>query len=113
MKIVINGRYGGFGLSPSQVKLLELEKGNTYLDFYDSLRQDPRLVASVLAGDDGDSFAKLQVVEIPDGAHFQMYEHAGVETVFWSETPIYVAEETSNPSVVFPPKGFRDASNGE
>lgn len=113
MRIVINGRYGGFGLSPSQVRMLELEKGNTYLDCYDILRQDPRLIDSVLAGDDGDSFAKLQVVEIPDGSYFQIHEHAGVETLFWSETPIQEAEVVPPSSAVFPPKGFRDISNGE
>lgn len=113
MKIVINGRHGGFTLSPSQANMLEMEKNQTYLEFYDPRRQDPRLVASVLAGDDGGSFAKLQVVEIPDGSYFEMFEHAGVETIFWSETPIHVAEVAPEPSAVFPPEGFRDASNGE
>ena len=77
MKIVINKRYGGFGLSKEAYEYLGLAwdgHGN---------RADHKLVECVeTLGDIANGqFAKLKVVEIPDDVEWEIEEYDGVEWV--------------------------------
>ena len=104
MKIVINSCFGGFGISDAQGFALELkpqeslytdEQYKYYWDCwgpeYEWMRTDPRLIASVEAGDLGGRHAKLTVVEIPDNVHWQIHEYDGSESIIWSESEIHWA----------------------
>lgn len=92
MKIVVNRCYGGFGLSKKAIR--ELKKRGVKTDeVWCVKRNDPRLVEVVekLKEEANGEFALLQVVEIPDNAYWLIVEYDGVETVYWSETPIHRA----------------------
>ena len=86
MKIVINDCYGGFGLSKAQMELLGVEYSHQGEEF----RTDQRLIKSVEDGDNKTSFAYLIVCEIPDGADYKIHEYDGLETLYWSLTPITI-----------------------
>ena len=78
MKMVLNKCYGGFGLSAEAREALGV-------DWYDDLdRTDARLVEMVEADPEAvrSSFAKLQVVSIPDETtDYHIDEYDGFETV--------------------------------
>lgn len=83
MKVVINGCYGGFGLSELAKKLLK-EKGCFFkYDWRDIKRSDPGLVEVVeLLGEAADGpHASLHVVEIPDDVDWEIDEYDGWEKV--------------------------------
>jgi fibronectin type 3 domain-containing protein len=76
-KIVINGSIGGFGVSKMVAEALELEWSEEYDRCHESrriARDDPRLVQLVEESSEQASgnFAKLEVVEIPDGVEWQI-----------------------------------------
>lgn len=80
MKIVINTRYGGYGLSEKALATLGTRTS------YSIARHDPRLVELVerdpvaAAG----RCAKLGIVEIPDNAtDFWIDEYDGIESVIY------------------------------
>ena len=82
MKIVINRRYGRFGISKSAAEKL----GISQYAFSGVSRTDERLVALVEENskDASDSFAKLCVVEIPEEAtDWRIVEYDGMEYVLY------------------------------
>lgn len=107
MKIVINGDYGGFGLSHegvlryAELKGLNLiavnrEKSIVDYDYYlneisddnyfwvrEIDRNDPALVQTVeeLGEKVNDTYSSLKVVEIPDDVHWHINEYDGDEWV--------------------------------
>jgi hypothetical protein len=107
MKIVINKCYGGFGLSQAALERLRelgvpvvdyrnndqeygsvifrggMSQGRDYLWGYTPERNDPLLlqVLEELGKDAWGSFAKLEVVEIPDDVEWGIQEYDGVEWV--------------------------------
>lgn len=85
MKIVINAKYGGFGLSETAIGLYKAKKNITDDDFYyfDVERNDPVLVEVVekLGEDANDDYSKLKIVEIPDDVQWQIVEYDGWEHV--------------------------------
>ena len=85
MKIVINGRYGGFGLSQAGHYELGRRLGLAEDDFYDSdiKRTNPDLVEMIEENADlysGDS-ARLHVVEVPDDVQWHIHDYDGSEHV--------------------------------
>ena len=107
MKIVVNSCFGGFGLSHKAVMLYAQKKGLTLYPklgsfrlweyyttpdmdsrsyFYlegDVERNDPTLVEVVeeLGKAADGSYARLRIVEIPDGAAWEIDEYDGQESV--------------------------------
>ena len=83
MKIVINTRYGGFGLSKEALALYN-ERSRT-VETYDFLikRDDPILVKIVeeLGEAAGGFFSALKVVEIPDDVVWGIEEDGGHEWI--------------------------------
>ena len=110
MKIVINGCYGGFSVSPAVLDELGFDKptysdtpfgrASRYLrnedfgieaDDYNAYRADPRFVAAVeKLGTRGASgaVAQLVIAEVPDGADWYIEEYDGTEKVVWSMSKI-------------------------
>jgi len=86
MKIVINDDWGGFGLSEEAYKELGLEwDGFGYAFNGYECRTNPKLVEVVeRLGSERASghFAKLKVIEIPDGIDWVIYNYDGIETVY-------------------------------
>ena len=79
MKIVINTRYGGFGLSKEALALFNERSGAVVTYDFNIKRNDPILVEIVeQLGEaaDGD-FAELKVVKIPDDVQWQIEEFDG------------------------------------
>ena len=78
MKVVINGCYGGFGLSEKAMKFLGVDN-----DCPDIARNDPKLVECVekLGEEANDMYAELKVVEIPDDVNWEIGEYDGLEWV--------------------------------
>lgn len=85
MKVVINICYGGFGLSKKALEWLKTNglDMNLYDRYDDSLRSNPLLVKCVeeLGKKANGEFAKLRVVEIPDGVQYVIEEYDGVEHI--------------------------------
>ena len=86
MKIVINAKYGGFGLSETAIGLYKARKNITDDEF--SLceidRDDPTLVEIVekLGDDANDKYSKLKIVEIPDDVKcWEIVEYDGWEHI--------------------------------
>ncbi len=87
-KIVINSKYGGFGLSQAALKVLKSQGVNVemwdnilYLSHASLPRHDPRLIAiveSMGAAANGSS-ADLEIVEV--GRVYKIEEFDGLETV--------------------------------
>lgn len=81
MKLVLNKRFGGFGISDSAAEILGIDK----YDFID--RNDENLIA--LIDEKGSefvsgSFAKLKIVEIPDAyTDYTIDEYDGMERVIY------------------------------
>ena len=83
MKIVINTIHGGFSLSPKAIS--ELGKRGVSVDSWgrDIARDDKDLVEVVekLGTRADGAFARLEVIEIPDGVLWQIEEYDGWEWV--------------------------------
>lgn len=79
-KIVINGCFGGFGLSDAAKKELAL-RGIS--DTWNIPRDNPHLVEIVekLGTDANKRFASLGIVEIPDDVEWEISDYDGVETI--------------------------------
>jgi len=108
MELVINGCYGGFGLSPealmhyAKLKGITLyaekgtfgtqfyttpaenrERGEGYLSDHDIPREDPDLIRTVraLGKKANGQYAELHIVEIPDGVLWDIEEYDGIEHI--------------------------------
>jgi len=88
MKVVINGRYGGFGLSDighyelgRRLGLTTEQSNMVYAD--DTNRTNPDLVAMVEENSSlySSSHAKLYVVEIPDDVEWYIHDYDGLEHI--------------------------------
>ena len=85
MKVVINRRHGGFGLSSrasrEYCRLAAISEND--FDDYRVARDDPNLVAVVEQlgqAADGDC-AQLKIVEVPDDVEWSIQEYDGLEWV--------------------------------
>ena len=86
MKVVINKCYGGFSLSEAAYKELGLKWdgfGHGYEFNEDKERSNPKLVEVVekLGAEANGRWANLRVVNIPDGAEYEIDEYDGIETI--------------------------------
>jgi hypothetical protein len=85
MKVVINGCFGGFGLSDAALDEYKNREGITDPDFYyyDIPRDCPVLVAMVEEQGTAinGAFSDLKVVEIPDDVNWYIAEYDGLEHV--------------------------------
>jgi hypothetical protein len=81
-KIVINSCFGGFCLSREACEFLG-RSWDRYGNARDMSRDDPKLVECVesLGRQANGQFAKLKVVEIPDGVDWQIQEYDGSEWI--------------------------------
>lgn len=90
MKLIINKRFGGFSLSK---EAQEMYRSLTTYYFDDDIneRTDVNLIKVVetLGEKANGRFANLKVVELPDGAFYELNEYDGYEYVQWSETEIH------------------------
>ena len=80
MKMVVNKCFGGFGVKDSYAEELGLDPFDN-----DTNRLNSQLIELVESGIDcADSFAKLQVVEIPDTAtDYEVNDYDGFESVIY------------------------------
>lgn len=96
MELVLNKKYGGFALSDKAMQEIRMHgldvRGQWELARYD-MRSEPALIDTVAAlGNEADGpLAFLNIVEIPDNAHWEIVEHDGIEVVYWSMRPIHRA----------------------
>ena len=94
MKLVINGCYGGFSVSPAVLEFLGLENvygilSNRDFDIegsrdYYAFRSHPKLIEAIeLIGEEASSgrYANLRIIEIPDGIDYSIAEYDGKEWV--------------------------------
>jgi hypothetical protein len=85
MKVVINGCFGGFGLSDAALDEYKSRSDITDPDFYyyDIPRDCPVLVAMVEEQGTtiNGAFSDLKVVEIPDGINWYIEDYDGREHV--------------------------------
>ena len=93
MRIVINGCYGGFGLSHAAVrryaKIKSVDVSSVFVR--DIKRNDPILVKVVeeLGKEADGDHARLKTVEIPDDVDWQIEEYDGFEHVAESHRTWY------------------------
>lgn len=86
-KIVINIRYGGFGLSDEAITMYATAKGLDVVDvglhIHDIPRDDATLVATVeqLGDRANGGYARLKIVEIPADVVWMLQEYDGTEWV--------------------------------
>ena len=87
MKIVLNKCYGGFRLSEKALARL-LSVGSGY--YFDTHRTHPELIAVVEAlGDAANTgVSNLEIVNIPDNASWIISDYDGIETLYYSNSPI-------------------------
>jgi len=81
MKVLINVKYGGFGLSDAVYEKLGPEYKDH--DFYTD-RANPRLIEVVEElglEASADEISKLRIVEIPDDVEWEINGHAGSEWI--------------------------------
>jgi hypothetical protein len=83
MKIVINTRYGGFGLSKEALALFNERSGAVVTYDFNIKRNDPILVEIVeqLGEAANGDFAELKVVKIPDDVQWTIEEYDGNEWI--------------------------------
>ena len=83
MKIVINTRYGGFGLSKEALALFNERTGTVITYDIEIKRNDPILVEIVeqLGESANGRLAELKVVEIPDDVVWGIKEYGGNECI--------------------------------
>lgn len=84
MKVVVNKRFGGFGLSKKAYEFLGLEwdgYGFKYRDY--NMRTDHKLVECVetLGREANGTFSALKVVDIPDDVDWEIDDYDGFETI--------------------------------
>lgn len=99
MKLVVNKCYGGFSLSEEQAlaygidesELFDSGIGSNRVYYGDFDRDDAKLIDVVIQDLPGAWASKLQVVEIPDGVHYEISDYDGWEEVIWSESQIHHA----------------------
>lgn len=84
MKVVINTRYGGFGLSPKAEKRITELQGKEYVrgQFYED-RSNSILIQVVeeLGKEANGRCADLSIIEIPDDVEWQIEEYDGKEWI--------------------------------
>jgi len=86
MKVVYNGCYGGFSISPEAVaRYWEIKGTEASYDWYnrDVERDDPVLVQVVeeLGERASGSFAKLLITDVPSGTKWRIDEYDGHESI--------------------------------
>ena len=86
MKIVVNTRYGGFGLSEEAEAMFRSREADPAADRWSDRnvdRSDAILVAMVEADAEGVSgdYAELAIIEIPDDVDWVIEEYDGKEWV--------------------------------
>ena len=84
MKLVINNCYGGFSLSKQAIEYC----GEEYPE-----RTNEKLIEFIEkygAEAAKDLFSELVVVEIPDNCFYEIVDYDGMETVYYSESPIEI-----------------------
>jgi len=85
MKVVINKRHGGFGLSKEAENKYKELAGISNPNFYDRsiARDDEHLIAVVeLLGSAADSrYSELKIVDIPEDVDWYIEEYDGLEWV--------------------------------
>lgn len=99
MKIVLNKCYGGFSLSEEQAKAYGVPEeemydgfgGKTYYGGSELERDDPKLIEVIEMSLPNAWASSLEVVEIPDGAFYEIQEYDGMEYIVWSESEIHYA----------------------
>jgi len=86
MKIVLNKKYGGFGMSAKAFEELTRRKiaNGTWeheQSIYSLERHDPDFISIVeeLGAEVNDCFSRLKIFEIPDGVDYEIEEYDGVE----------------------------------
>lgn len=86
MQLVINRCFGGFGLSDAAAAALKAQGCGHEHHHGDAERSCPALVATVHALGKGANggFAKLEVVEVPDGITYRIDDYDGMERVIES-----------------------------
>ena len=82
-KIVINGCYGGFGLSDQALNHYNKISDKSVPNSDHIPRDDPNLVRVVEDMQDSanSKFSKLKIVEIPDHVQWQIMEYDGLEWI--------------------------------
>jgi hypothetical protein len=82
MKIVINGRFGGFGLSLAGHEEIARRNGGHDIS-WDMERNNPDLVEMIEENASlyGDKYSELYVVEIPDAVEWYIHDYDGIEHV--------------------------------
>jgi len=94
MKVAINVCFGGFGLSQKAERLLA-ERGCPFVklippeEYYKghqdevAYRKDPVLIGVIeeLGAEANGRFAKLKIVNVPDGKEISIHEYDGLEHV--------------------------------
>ena len=82
MKVVINKRYGGFGLSKEAYEFLG-EEWDGYGYKFNEDRTNPNLINCVekLGEKANGRYSRLRIVEIPDNVKWYIEEYDGVEWV--------------------------------
>lgn len=94
MKIAVNKCFGGFNVSEAVYAELGMEwNGYGYLENEDfgieddndlAYRHHPKLIAAIEKVGEKEAsgqFAKVRIVDIPDGIEWEIYEYDGIETV--------------------------------
>ncbi len=94
MKVVLNKRFGGFGLTKIVFEELGIDwDGYGYLSNedmgiestdYNAYRTDERLIKAIEKiglGESSASLASLQIVDIPDDIEWEIDDYDGIETV--------------------------------
>jgi hypothetical protein len=91
MEILLNGCYGGFGVSEKALDLYNKRTGKneTYISGYERCyRTDPILIDIVkeLGEEANSGYSNLYVDEVPDGYDYWIEEYDGIETLHTSVT---------------------------
>ena len=84
-RIVINVKYGGFGLSEQAIEMFKKRAGVTDPNWYDrDIARDDSLLVSIvreLGADANGEMARLKIVEVPYGVDWTIEEYDGWERV--------------------------------
>ena len=83
MKVVINSCYGGFGLSNKALDMYKQLSNKSEVYAYELDRTDPILIQVVetLGAEADGCYAKLRIIEIPDGIEWEISDYDGMESV--------------------------------
>lgn len=86
MKVLYNGKYGGFSFSDAFVEEFNKRHPEKKIDRYSNERTDPDVVALVeeLGQEKSSGYsAMIYVEEIPDDVEYEIHEYDGLEDVTW------------------------------